>query len=263
MLDFRRLALCVGFVTLSVDLSYSKEWRGIVPLHSKREDVVRILGRAPDSGNLYNLDEAVVLISYSTGTCHEDGIWDVPRDTVERISVSPRKTFPITELQLKLSEFETVEDKHFPGIVYYNNAEEGIHIQTYQENVTGIDYLPAASDNHLRCARPPTPLLTKEGQTLESHTLFDSYGKLPFNSEKQRLDQLGRRLKDFVAARAYIVIYYGEGTTEREALWRANRAKVYLRRNYQVKENSIEIIKGPRRKNFAMELYFVPRITSP
>jgi hypothetical protein len=262
MFDFRRLALCLAFVVLWADQSYSKEWRGIVPLHSKREDVGRILGRAADSGNLYNLAEAVVLISYSTGTCHEGGIWDVPRDTVERISVSPRKTFPITELQLKLSEFESVEDKNFPGIVYYNNAEEGIHIQTYQKNVTSIDYLPAANDEHLRCAKSPTPLLTNEG-TIGSHTLFDSYGKLPFKSEKQHLDQFGRRLKDIGTARGYIVIYNGERITEREALWRANRAKAYLRRNYRVKESSIEIITGPRREKFTMELYLVPRITSP
>jgi hypothetical protein len=261
MRHFSRLVSCAGFVALLVNVSYSKEWRGITPLHSTRQDVVRILGQAEDSGNLYNLAEAVVLISYSTGTCQQGGIWNVPRDTVERISVSPKKTFSISELQLKLKNYEIVADKHLPGIVYYNNADEGIHIQTYENNVTSIDYLPAANDGHLRCALVPVGLVTKDGLTIDSHTLFDAYGKLPYNTEQQHLDLFGRRLQDFFGARGYIVVYNGQGTSAREALSRANRAKTYLRRNYHGNDNSIEIVKGARRKEFTLELYLVPRVS--
>lgn len=259
MVHLCRLFACIGALIILVPVSYSKEWRGIIPLHSTRQDVIRILGPAENSGDLYNLSEAVVLISYSAGTCEQGGTWNVPRDTVQTISVSPRKVIRIADLQLNLSDYEIIADRHLIGIVYYNNAKEGVHITTDGNIVRNVFYLPAANESHLRCKAVAVGLVAKDGRPIESHNLFDSYGKLPFSKEKQHLDLLGRRLRDFVGARGYIVVYSGRGTSGGQALARANRALTYLRRNYQLNDKTIEIVKGDHRKEFTLELYFDPR----
>jgi hypothetical protein len=200
----------------------------------------------------------VVLISYSTGTCNQGGVWNVPRDTVQRITVSPKKTLLLAQLDVNLSEYEAIPDKQHPDIIYYNNATEGVHIQSYLNKVTSIDYLPAASDNHLRCRTSIVgPPVTKSGKMIESHSLFDSYGAIPFNLEKQHLDFLGRKLRDLPSARAYIVAYGGRRISARQAMARAIRAKRYLHNNYNLPDNSIEIVKGGSLGEFKIQLYLV------
>ena len=224
-----------------VPVSYSKEWRGIIPLHSTRQDVIRILGPAENSGDVYNLSEAVVLISYSADTCEQGGTWNVPRDTVQTISVSPKKVISTDELHLTLSDYEITPDRQLPGILYYNNAKEGVHITTDRNIVRNIFYLPAANESHLRCKTVAAGLVAKDGSTIESHNLYDSYGKLPFSGEKQHLDLFGRRLRDFLGSRGYIVVHSGPWTSDRQALARGNRALTYLRRNYQLQDKTIKI----------------------
>jgi hypothetical protein len=62
------LALIVG------NNAFAKEWRGIIPLHSTRADVEKLLGPPPndeaalyqpsDNRSIHNLDEEVVTIFY-------------------------------------------------------------------------------------------------------------------------------------------------------------------------------------------------------
>jgi hypothetical protein len=244
--------------------AHSKGWRGITPLHSTREDVIRLLGRPDKLGDLYNLTNDVVLISYSTGTCNEGGVWNVPRDTVQRITVSPKKPFVITELDVDLAEYTTIADKHLRGIVYYNNAKEGIQIQTHQKKVTSVHYVPSANDNHLRCPAPTDgPPATKSGTPIDSHTLFDTYGKISFSLEKQRLDLLGRKLQELAGARAYIVVYNPQRMSLRQALSRANRAKRYLIGKYKLQQSSIEIIRGGSLREFMIRLYLTHEVEDP
>src|SRR5687768_1337971 len=169
--NIRKFATCAVLVAFT-SISYGKEWRGIVPLQSTREDVTRLLG-IPRVTNkyrdLYNLKDEIVLIDYSTGVCKQGGIWNVPPDTVLAISVSPRKALEISDLSLNLSRYQILTDKHLSGIFYYNNAEEGIHITTDREIVRSIDYLPSAKDEYLRCAKPPLQLTSKDGEAIEPH----------------------------------------------------------------------------------------------
>lgn len=51
--------------------SQSKGWRGIVPLHSTRADVIRLLGPPNLDGDLYDLDNKTVHIEYSDGPCEK------------------------------------------------------------------------------------------------------------------------------------------------------------------------------------------------
>lgn len=122
-----------------------------------------------------------------------------------------------------------------------------------------MSYLPAANESHLRCRTVPIRLVAKDGRAIESHNLFDSYGKLPWSKEKQHLDLFGRRLKAVIGARGYIVVHGKHGTRGREAAAHASRALTYLRRHYQLSDGLIEIVEGDRLRQFTLELYFIPR----
>lgn len=83
--------LCLLSLT---ELPQFEEMRRIVPLHSTRTEVERVLG-AP-SGNckcLYERESVNVQIQYSSGDCQngESGGWDVPLGTVIRFTVYTKK----------------------------------------------------------------------------------------------------------------------------------------------------------------------------
>lgn len=261
------MAACIVLMISLADYSTSKEWRGITPLHSTRTDVLRILGPADKSSgsSLYQLENETVLISYSTGKCNEGGIWDVPRDTVTRISVSPKKVIELPALQLDLRYFKVVASRHLQGFLEYTNSEEGIYVLTFKNEVNKVEYIPGAIDNHLRCNKlPPFEIKTKEGLVIDSHALFDSYSDISFKEEKVRLDVLGRKLREEMRARGYIVIYPSDQTPVNKLLVRAKRAKEYLLKEYNLLDDQVDILTGERRKESVVELYFIiDNVSSP
>ena len=88
----------------------AKEWRGIIPLHSAREDVHRILGK-PESSSQNRLfdyyrsnDEEHVSIMYATEPClglvYYWGNYSVSDNTVLTISVNYEHGFPVANLNI-------------------------------------------------------------------------------------------------------------------------------------------------------------------
>src|SRR5438046_2962223 len=71
-----------------------KGWRGIIPLHSTKADVIKLLGEptTPNFDGGYSLPDVTVTFIYSTRRC-ELG-WNVPEGTVLRILVSIKKDRP-------------------------------------------------------------------------------------------------------------------------------------------------------------------------
>ena len=256
----KRIAACIGLMISLAEYSTSREWRGITPLHSTRKDVEQILGPARDSNgsSLYQLEDETVLISYSTGKCSEGGVWDVLRDTVIRISVSPKKALTPAALQLDLRQFKVVPNTHLRGFFEYTNPEEGIYLRTFNGEVTKIEYLPAVRENHLRCnKRAPFELKTKEGLVIDFHALFDTYGATAFEEEKVRLDVLGPKLFEEPRARGYLVVYPSEQVPLEEMLARAERAKKYLNKTYNLLDNQVDVLIGEQCKESRVELYLV------
>lgn len=82
-------------------IAQAKAWRGIVPLHSTRADVERLLGEPATSSLVakcrcfYDLGDETVTILYANGLgCAEPeerdgrvGGWNLPRDTVIEIDL--------------------------------------------------------------------------------------------------------------------------------------------------------------------------------
>lgn len=156
-----RIIIYTFFLLTIMSNVHAKEWHGIVPLHSTRVDVERILGAPPqerirsDVGS-YELEHEDILIRYSTGKCIEK--WDVPRDTVIYIHVFPKKKPKFSELKLDLSNYRKFPDPELPDYSYYDNEEEGFEVEVDRNGVVEVFiYYWEAKDNHLHCAESPKP----------------------------------------------------------------------------------------------------------
>lgn len=127
-------------------------WRGIVPLRSTRADVNRLLGSPNVEGKYYEIGNYVVHIDYSDGPCEKGKSgWNVPRDTVVSISLSPNQALKFSDLQIDKKKLKKSKDGELPGIVYYTNDAEGITISVSDEEVRNIYYNPTSKDKSLRC----------------------------------------------------------------------------------------------------------------
>jgi len=145
-------------------LADAKEWHGIVPLHSSRADVERILGPAKDPTkehvSKHETENEEVTVEYSTGLpCGAGwpGVWRVPRGTVINIIVHPKKELRFADLHLDERQYKKTDNEgHGPPYFYYTDEKEGIQYEVIQGLVMTTTYFHAAKDNNLRCPVPKT-----------------------------------------------------------------------------------------------------------
>lgn len=144
-------------------LSQSKGWHGIVPLHSTKSDVERLLGQPNEQGGFtYDTENERVTIFYSQGTCL-GGVsrWNVPKDTVVSIVVAPKTSLLLSDLKVDLNRYQKELDAHMEGAAHYINKKDGIFIATRtlatDEIVLFIYYQPTPADKSLQCPSSPAP----------------------------------------------------------------------------------------------------------
>lgn len=141
----------------------AKEWEGIIPLHSTRKDVERLLKdsilekRCNYSLCTYYLKDVNVHISYSEGDCKSGGSkgWDVPPDTVLSIAVSLKTPIALSDLQLDIGSFKRWQDPHIEDHIYYTDEANGFSLSVDKERnqVYSLTYVHTERDRNLRCAK--------------------------------------------------------------------------------------------------------------
>ena len=267
--------IIAGICTLlaMVALAQAKGWRGLVPLHSTRVDVERLLGAPTESRGVaatYNTKDERVLVFYATGNCKEraSNDWNVPRDTVVSITVHPNAKLLVNDLKLDKRKYERVADYHVQGIVYYFNKEDGVRIsarllEKEGEDVDSITYEPTPEDSSLRCS----PSSVQSPGTNEKEYLirkFDEYSNIRFSDEKARLNNFAIYLqKNEPKFKGYIIAYASENMRSGEAQARAKRAKNYLVKMRGIEATRIVAIDGGCRDRLEVELYALPSSMSP
>lgn len=214
------LALWSSRVT-DLPVAAANSWKGIVPLHSTRADVQRILGKPTrDLGNSSYFRRAgeSVVVHYQTMPCDRLGFtWNVPRDTVTEIGVIPTTSIR-KELLLREGDFKTV--LAVKDLVYYEDRAGGRRIETYKDDVSLINYEPTTADETMRCPQV-------ENCCADFFPRFDEYGAILFSDEKARLDNFVSFLRHENLRGAMVI--YGRNPKEREKLLqRAGRAKNYV-----------------------------------
>lgn len=251
-------AFIVSFVVTMGPLQ-QRGWRGIVPLHSTREDVERLVGppMMPDGISYDLITDRLNVVYSSVGSCREGGAqWDVPRGTVIGITVYPQTRLMLSDLSVDLNRFEKFSDPHVADRISYNNNEDGIAIAaTLNGEVISIQLFPAAKNNHLRCAAAPHGGPARK---------FDEYSNLPFSDEKARLDNFAIYLqKDEPAFKGYIFVFTGPRARPSAAQAHAKRARDYLVKVRGINAARIVTIYGGCRDKLEVELYALPSSMAP
>lgn len=171
-MKYLKIILIGAFLTLCCPGAtvIAKEWRGIIPLHSTRADVERLLGVAPKQALVkYDIREGRVFIVYEMFECDHatpEGWpepppgWAVPKDTVIYVRVELEEPIPLDSLGADLSDFK--KDEGDSQRIKYNNDKDGLTIEAVtlrnggSESVVAYVYGPTGADERLRCpARKP------------------------------------------------------------------------------------------------------------
>lgn len=244
----------VLIIFLLVVSTQGKVWRGIVPLHSTRQDVERILGPSKDSCNcIYKTATEVITVGYARDNCTTNPKgWNVPRDTVVTINISFRNPPKLSELQFDIGKYKRTKDPHTPA-TYYSNEEEGTMYQVSEDGMVALAvYGPRSYDLKLKCDQSRSDL----------QPVFDEYGQMTFDNEKARLDNYAAQLNFLSDSLGYIVVYPTSEKSHLKSLRRARRARSYLVQVRRVKASRLSVIEGGCRDAFTIELYILPR-TAP
>jgi hypothetical protein len=135
----------------------AKEWRGIKPLHTSRQEVESILGVKSEGRSLewYNLPGVTVMISYTTLPCGNDehGKWNVPPNTVISIGVTERNAVDFSSLHLDLRAFEK-KRTDVDSITEYISKQLGWKLVVVNGKCRDFDYYATKEDiERLACRK--------------------------------------------------------------------------------------------------------------
>lgn len=131
-------------------------WRGIVPLHSTRQEVEALLGfkSSGEGYDQFKVSTDVVYIRYTSKRCEREevGGWDVPIGTVSSIIVLPQSKVTFSSLGLDLNKFN-VSRTDVKGLNIYTNKEDGFEVEMFEDEdiVARFSYFPSAKDRRLQC----------------------------------------------------------------------------------------------------------------
>jgi len=159
------IAVLLLFVLTGATRQRPRGWRDIVPLHSTRADVERLLGPPPpppEDGTrlytpnpdipLYFLEDVDVGIGYMTDRRAERmNCSAVPIDTVLAVAVTAKKPFPLDDLGIDEKRFETFDPSTPPGIGFkaYIDVIDGMYICTAGGEVRNYGYYGDARDRQV------------------------------------------------------------------------------------------------------------------
>lgn len=236
-------------------LQKTKGWRGIVPLHSARADVERLLGSSNDPCRChYKTENEFVEVNYASAPCRGSlPGWNVPADTVLSFTITPKTEQRLTDLHLDESKYV----KNYDDVMttYYTDRDKGIEYTVSETgSIESISYIPSTSDNRLRCSGFP-----EYKRNFAVYIPFATYADIRFSDEKARLDNFAVTLLNEPNFKGYITVYAGQRARAGEAQARANRAKNYLVNVRSIEPGRIIPIDGGHREKLEVELYVVPR----
>jgi hypothetical protein len=241
----------------------AKGWRGILPLKSTRKDVEKVIGQPLTPGGAsYETPSERVFIHYSDGPCEKGWPygWNVARDTVLIITLSPKNFLTLSDLTLDESKYDKQRDTHLSDRIHYNNQREGVDIEVdeFGGKVINVSYLPTTRDRHLQCPDASRRLPPGRSQA-DSFFKFDAYGDVPFAYEGERLDRFAGEIQRRPDAEGYVIAYAGKSAYVGEARARAECARRYLIKKHHIKADKILAIDGGYRETREVELYVEPQ----
>ena len=227
-----RIVICCAWLMLvTAGTSSAQGWRGLVPLHSTRQDVERVIGTPTDW--YYNLRNETVYIQFSSGSCKDaanEDSYKVPAGTVTQIMVIPKSELPLKTLNVDITRYKKQVDGEIKEHVFYYKEGGGESIEVFDGKVQSLTYTPLASEASLRCYSSVEEWMTANNVVCRlSARKFDELDELPIGEEQQRLSYLAIQLKsEHPMSRGWIMVYGGKKDGMKTVVRRANRIKQFL-----------------------------------
>ena len=129
----------------------AKDWRGLVPLHSTKADVVRLFPQcsSSDSYCAFRLKKQDVFIVYSSNLAHShEGCGErLPTNTVLSITITPSSGQGVEGLRLSEPQYRKIGPTLW-GYIYVNETE-GVVIRAKSGKVVQISYVPGSAERSL------------------------------------------------------------------------------------------------------------------
>ena len=267
-----QLALVAGVLLFISQAATAKAWRGIVPLHSTRAEVERLLGPPTVEDYGYRFEDEIATITYSSRACEEGlpGGWNVPINTVVEIRVSSNRELSSADALPKGKTFEQIYAVEKTQIDYLD-AEEGVQYMTRDGLLLAVTYTGSAADEKkLSCGAYQYAAPVPEGAQLNRFAQypFDSYNSKASDADaNSRLDVFAQQLRESNQAksnfRGFILVYAGRSAHVQEAKKVADCAKNYLVRVRQGNPDEIIAVDAGYQDEFKVELYIMPKDAYP
>jgi hypothetical protein len=140
----------------------ANNWRGIVPLVTKRFEVEALLGpHTLGSGYVlsYDTEDERITIWYGGAQSAKDDPcrWNVPADTVIHFLVAQKKRILVSQVPLDWKRFEKQQDREIECDFFYFDKENGITVATRiiegQEVFESVHYNPTLVERR-KCCHP-------------------------------------------------------------------------------------------------------------
>lgn len=233
-------------------------WNGIVPLHSTRADVERLLG-APEGECrcAYHVGGDLVRVDYAVAPCKGPAHgWNVPAGTVLQFTVTPGERPPFPGPGLDVSRL--VKTSESPAETYYTDVGRGVRYAVQNGRLAYVQYVPSLGDKHLRCEGFPD----YDGGVAR----YRPYGVFAVRTDEEvaaRLDDFAFQLANAGEWNGYVVAYAGKVARRREAESVARRARTYLIERRGIPAERVFALDGGYREEAEVELYLIPRTLPP
>lgn len=239
-------------VVFALGSHQDKGWRGIIPLHSKRTDVERLIGPPEQGGDVavYRTKNGLVEVDYASAPCKGRVLgWNVSHDTVLQIHVAPQTGEHVT-----IDEGTFVKAYGHLMRPNYINLKEGLRYELLPDGtIYSISYIPSKADAPFRC-----PGFPPYDGGLTQYRPFDTFGDTPTIDKEARLDNFAATLWSDPGSKGYVIVYAGRRARVDEGKTEAERAREYLVVKRKVDKRRIIALDGGYRENLETDLYIVP-----
>jgi len=247
-------------ILVSAITALAQGWRGIVPLHSTRSDVERLVGSPTESNGLtYSLKTEQVTIYYSTSRCIKGWPygWDVAPDVVIGITAFQKMKLKVDQLGIDLTSYTKSENAE-TGRSGYTDKNAGVSIGLKPDgDIDVIEYGPSAKDDYLLC--PDAAARKREIERGESAHLRPSlyYFDLSPKEEMVRLEFFAEKWeRDSPQSNIYVIGYGGREACPDEGINRAKRARDLLIKLLRIPSERIVALDGGRNLAVWVELLY-------
>jgi len=256
--------LCICLMLFASVSVQTKEWRGIIPLHSSKKDVERLLGPPKGRGKYvssYESNSEFVDIYYASGPPCGSGLtnsWSVPLGTVVGIRVTTKSVLRFDSVVSDPTAYIKSIDSKDARRVYYFDEKQGVRYtlrvedQSSVQDVMSVDYIPSKEDDRLKCS---ASVSSASGPNVSP---FEQYGHVSVARRNAILDNFAIQLELDGQLRGLVIAHGGRIRFD-DARKAARNARNYLVHVRRVDAERIVAVAGRRRDEAMVELYLLPK----